>query len=438
MATEPPQTQTQALPLIAGFAADAPFAWHEGRRLTQGAFVAQAQRLADALPDTPYLLNLCDDRYRFMLAFAAACLRGQTNLLPSGASAAAIEAARVAYPQCTRIDNARVDAALAGTGAGVAAAAPLIDARHPAAVLFTSGSTGAPQAQAKHWAAMAAIGAHLRARLLPAGGAQIVATVPPQHMYGLETTVLMPLAGAGTVHGGRPFFPQDVAQALAAVPAPRVLVTTPVHLRALIESGTALPPLQFVLSATAPLSAELAARIEHDWAAPVHEIYGCTEAGSMATRRTTAGAHWQLLSGLRLRLEDGAASVEASHLPEPVPLQDRIEDDGAAGFRLLGRNADLLKVAGKRASLSELSARLLAVPGVQDAVIFSVGDGEAARPAALVVAPDVPEAVILQALAAQIDPVFLPRPLRRVAQLPRNELGKLPRALLLELLERSR
>ena len=158
----------------------------------------------------------------------------------------------------------------------------------------------------------------------------------------------------------------------------------------------------------------------------------------MATRRTTAGAHWQLLSGLRLRLEDGAASVEASHLPEPVPLQDRIEDDGAAGFRLLGRNADLLKVAGKRASLSELSARLLAVPGVQDAVIFSVGDGEAARPAALVVAPDVPEAVILQALAAQIDPVFLPRPLRRVAQLPRNELGKLPRALLLELLERSR
>lgn len=432
------ESSRAALPLIAGFCATAPFAWHDGRLVSQGAFVAQAQQLAAALPDAPYLLNLCDDRYRFMLAFAAACLRGRTNLLPSGASAAAIEAARAAYPQSARIDNSGVDAALAGTDAGTADAAPLIGATHLAAVLFTSGSTGVPQAQAKHWAAMATIGAHLRERLLPAGAAHIVATVPPQHMYGLETTLLMPLAGAGAVHGGRPFFPQDVAQALAAVPAPRVLVTTPVHLRALIESATPLPPLAFVLSATAPLSAELATRIEQQWAAPVLEIYGCTEAGSMATRRTTAGAHWQLLSGLRLRLDDGAATVEADHLPEPVALQDRIEDDGAAGFRLLGRNADLLKVAGKRASLGELTAKLLAVPGVQDAVIFSVGDGEAARPAALVVAPELAEAAILQALSREIDPVFLPRPLRRVAQLPRNELGKLPRALLLQLLEQGK
>jgi acyl-coenzyme A synthetase/AMP-(fatty) acid ligase len=34
-----------------------------------------------------------------------------------------------------------------------------------------------------------------------------------------------------------------------------------------------------------------------------------------------------------------------------------------------------------------------------------------------------------------VDPVFLPRPLRLVDALPRNETGKLPRAALLRLLQ---
>ena len=57
------------------------------------------------------------------------------------------------------------------------------------------------------------------------------------------------------------------------------------------------------------------------------------------------------------------------------------------------------------------------------------------RIAALVVAPDVDDASILRALRGRVDPVFLPRPLRRVAALPRNETGKLPRAELLRLLQ---
>ena len=56
------------------------------------------------------------------------------------------------------------------------------------------------------------------------------------------------------------------------------------------------------------------------------------------------------------------------------------------------------------------------------------------RPAALVVAPGLDEHSILEALRASVDPAFLPRPLRLVARLPRNEVGKLPRALLRELL----
>ncbi|MNV97436.1 hypothetical protein D3C71_1925560 [compost metagenome] len=56
------------------------------------------------------------------------------------------------------------------------------------------------------------------------------------------------------------------------------------------------------------------------------------------------------------------------------------------------------------------------------------------RIAALVVAPQREEADILRDLRLLVDPVFLPRPLRKVAVLPRNETGKLPRDAVLALL----
>jgi acyl-coenzyme A synthetase/AMP-(fatty) acid ligase len=56
------------------------------------------------------------------------------------------------------------------------------------------------------------------------------------------------------------------------------------------------------------------------------------------------------------------------------------------------------------------------------------------RIAALAVAPGLDAEAILQTLRAGMDPVFLPRPLRCVDALPRNDTGKLPRAALLALL----
>ena len=50
------------------------------------------------------------------------------------------------------------------------------------------------------------------------------------------------------------------------------------------------------------------------------------------------------------------------------------------------------------------------------------------------VAPTSCAQAILAALRTQVDPVFLPRRLRCVGELPRNETGKLPRELLAALL----
>ena len=86
----------------------------------------------------------------------------------------------------------------------------------------------------------------------------VIATVPPQHMYGMEMSVLLPMLGDVAVHGARPFFPGDIAAALRDAPRPPLLVTTPVHLRTLVESEVTLPPLAAIATATAPLPQALA------------------------------------------------------------------------------------------------------------------------------------------------------------------------------------
>src|SRR5690606_4385807 len=80
----------------------------------------------------------------------------------------------------------------------------------------------------------------------------ILATVPSQHMYGMETCVLLPLLGPYAVACERPLFPQDLAATLARLPAPVILVTTPVHLRSFVDAGLDYFPPALIVSATAP------------------------------------------------------------------------------------------------------------------------------------------------------------------------------------------
>ena len=106
-------------------------------------------------------------------------------------------------------------------------------------------------------------------------------------------------------------------------------------------------------------------------------------------------------------------------------------------FRWLGRAQDMINIAGKRGSLADLNHRLQAIPGVVDGVIF-LPDENSPRLAALVVAPDLEAAEILAQLRPDIEPAFLPRPLYRVPELPRQETGKLARNKLVELYAKIR
>ncbi|HET8818464.1 MAG TPA: AMP-binding protein [Xanthomonadaceae bacterium] len=427
-------------------------AFDGGGAVTAATFVRHVHGVVARLRDVPFahgscVVNLCEDRYRFLVALCAVALRGQATLLPPSRAPAAVDEVLAGNAGAWSIGDSEPglpaprhwclpDQLPEADG----------DPFHPAddslaVVGFTSGSTGAPQPQPKRWGSFRDSTAQNIAALRGLWASDtppfVVATVPPQHMYGMELSVLLPLLGDAAVHAARPLFPADVARALADARAPRLLVTTPVHLRALLGAGIALPPLAGIVSATAPLSPELAAAAESRFGCEVRELFGSTETCIVAARRTARDPAWTPLPGVAFHPRPDGTLVSAPHLDGPTRLADLVELQPDGRFLLRGRHADLVEIAGKRASLADLTRRLLAVPGVEDGVVLQLdaaGPDGVRRIAALVVAPDINESAILAALRVGIDPVFLPRPLRRVAGLPRNETGKLPRSLLLDLL----
>lgn len=427
------------LPLVAAVEADSPIAWYRQRPVSRTAFLADVQRVAGHLPPARYALNLCEDRYLFLVAFVAAAVCGQTSLLPTSRVPVAIAETVAQFPDSHRLDDHGLTAWLDAMDGGWIEGGDLwLPADHVMAIAFTSGSTGRQHSHAKRWGELVA-GARLaehRFGFALTAGTTVVATVPPQHMYGLETSVMLPLTLPVAMHAGRPLLPEEVIATLASVPAPRVLVTTPVHLRVFAEARASWPSLALVISATAPLSPILARAAEEVLAAPVMEIYGCTEVGSIASRRTVNDEAWTPYDGFSVTDN----WVCADHLPERVRLNDAVDVAADGRFILRGRRQDMVNIAGKRTSLAYLNRVLSEIDGVEDGA-FVMPEEAGERPvrlAALVVAPDRDRREVLSALAQRIDPIFLPRPLLLVDRLPRNDFGKLRREALLDLVRTAK
>jgi acyl-coenzyme A synthetase/AMP-(fatty) acid ligase len=429
------------------------FAYRAGAPVVVSQFLADVRRLVRLFPASRHVLNACTDRYHFTVGLAAALVSGRVSLLPSShapqmmhqLSAFAPDAIcltdgadggsalpRLLYPRAG--GNAKAKHAAA---AAALYAVPQIDAAQLAAYVFTSGSTGTPLPYRKSFGPLMGCmreGAR-RLGLTDAARWAILATVPPQHMYGFESSVLLALACGHALCAERPFYPADIAAALEQLPRPRALVTTPVHLRALLVSGVELPAADLVLCSTAPLAQQLAAEAERRFEARLLEIYGSTETGQIALRRPTHAAEWRLWSSVSLEREADGSRARGGHIEQPTLLPDVLEMTGPDTFLLHGRVSDLVNIAGKRSSLAYLNHQLNSIPGVEDGAFFHAAETPGshtgvARVAACVVAPALDAARLLEALRERVDAVFLPRPLLFVARLPRNDTGKLPLAAL--------
>lgn len=443
-------------PLLTHDRADRAVSWRLGAPITVARFLSDARRLAAAFPEGRHVLNACADRYRFAVGLAAALIGERISLLPPALTPEMVRQIRTFAPDMFCLTDqphsldvpqvawADVMAQEAGTEPprGDVFEIPGITASRAAAIVFTSGSTGVPVAHRKTWGGLVQSVRAGAQRLGLHDGRRhtIVATVAPQHMFGFESTVLMALQTGAALAASHPFYPVDVCAELASAPRPSLLVTTPIHLKALLASGLDVPPLELVLSATAPMPPQLALAVEERLKAPLLEIYGSTETGQIASRRTTESPHWRLFPGVSLLARDGGTWASGGHVEPAVTLADEVELLDEERFLLHGRTADLVNIAGKRSSLGYLNHQLNALPGVVDGAFF-MPDDEAGRDTvtrlvAFVVAPGMERAQLLAALRERIDAVFLPRPIVMIDALPRNSTGKLPREALQALARR--
>lgn len=398
--------------------------------------MAEAKALAAKLPDHQHVINLHSDRYRYLRAFCAAIIAGQCTLMPPNRQPNTIRQLQELYP----------DSYLVGEGGVEPTFTNATDTRMPdiadeqlCAIAFTSGTTGTPKPNRKFWRTLRE-GTKGNMRLLLGDAPEhmnAVATVPPQHMWGMEMSIMLPMFADIAISDKTPFYPQDIADAISELPPPVMLVSSPIHLEALLRSGVKPVGLERILTATAPLSRELAVSLENAFSTSVLDVFGCSESGILARRNTSTEELWSYADFFDFDVSPEGVTIRADHLSEDVLMPDIIELVGEGQYRWLGRQADMVNIAGKRGSLVDINHRLREVPGVVDGVVFA-REEQPDRLAALVVAPGVEPSDILKDLKDRVEPAFLPRPMYKVDMLPRQETGKIAVKVVQDMFNRIR
>ena len=425
---------------------------------TWGEFAADVASFRSLIATPTHICNMFPGRYDFMVGFAAALLNDQITVLPSSAASEAIIAAQKDARHTIMLGDAVSDVEIGERIAQVPRDGSSIDPAETVLALgrsnaevhvFTSGSTKQPLKHVKNWAALAG-GAALTEKILhdlgsSPGTCAIIGTTPHQHMYGLEATILTGLAFGHCVYEKTVFYPADLESAVTLardVGFERlVLVSSPAHLKYLEPVILATPQICCVVSATAPLSSVQASRLEARGDLPVLEIYGTTETGSLAERRTVQTDEWEPLDGFVLEEHSQGCMANASYLPAPVLLGDAIELTSNGRFRLRGRLGDMVSIAGKRTNLAALNAILLETKEIRDGIVLrhATDDGDVI---AVVVVLD-QEAGITEAEARtairrefrkHVDPIFLPKRIGFTDMLARSKTGKITKSELKSLM----
>ncbi|MBW8305515.1 MAG: beta-hydroxyacyl-ACP dehydratase, partial [Thiobacillus sp.] len=187
------------LPLVAHHRHDAIMAWRGNTPVSVRQFLGEVEHVARQLPPGRHVLNLCGDRYHFTVALAACVVSGRVSLLPSTHTPEMVRQMQRIAPDifCIVDQDAGADLPTFRYPESMPVVAnptiPEIECAQVVAQVFTSGSTGVPVPHVKRWGSLVR---NVRAEAQRLGiGADhaVLGTVPPQHMYGLESTVLMPL-----------------------------------------------------------------------------------------------------------------------------------------------------------------------------------------------------------------------------------------------------
>ncbi|MEL0585699.1 MAG: AMP-binding protein [Candidatus Thiodiazotropha sp. (ex. Lucinoma kazani)] len=352
-----------------------PVAYNNGCLITYKELLNDVAYLVKYLPRQQYQTNLCENRYKFLVGLLAALTLNQIVLLPPNRAKLEIENIEkqhgpsyrlVDNPQDIDGDNYYLYDQLSESCTNSQSESRISFPTHQTAIkLYTSGTTGTPISHVKTWGMLykGALLTGKRMGLHKIHSFAALATVPPQHMYGLEASIMLPVVWNGIITSWKPFMPEDISDYAAELSYPLILATTPLHISSCVKVKLRITNVIKIVSATAPFSQTLAKQIRNLFSAEINEIYGTTETGAIATRNTAETDTWTLLPGMVIQPAHDSFLVDIPHYDIPIMLHDRLEIVDDSNFNLLGRNSDMIKIAGKRASLGPVNTNFVIILG---------------------------------------------------------------------------
>jgi len=299
--------------------------------------------------------------------------------------------------------------------------------------LFTGGSTGKPRLWPKTVKNIfSEVCYHIDKHAITAED-RFAVTVPPNHIYGLLFSVLIPFVSSAGIVSGTVTFPREIIRALKEHRA-TILVSVPMHYKALCSNPIPNHTLRLALSSAGVLDQTDNERFCSQNHIGILEIYGSTETGGIAFRcRADGDAAFSPFDPIDVKIADDKIYVRSDYISPNLSLEpdgyfqtgDCGRDLGKNRFELLGRSDAIAKIGGKRVDLSEIREKIMQLKEVRDAVILTrpVPAGREAEIAA-VIEGDIPASSVRSYLAEHLEPYARPRRYRIVPRIPKNRLGK--------------
>lgn len=471
MSDSTPDTLASLARMVAARPAGFVVGWRAGRAVCNAEFLrrmAAWRALLNRTAGRNFALYM-DDSIEFGAALLGAWQAGKTIWLTSDTLAASCTAlAHVVdgflgdFPtEWQPLLPAAADENEAGAAAGYA----VLASDFAALVVHTSGSTGAAQAIPKRLMQLSNEVATLETQFgAQLGGADVIATVSHQHIYGLLFKVLWPLTAGRAIHARSQNFPEELLPLLSARPC--ILVASPAHLKRLPDHlpwSAAASCLRAVFSSGGPLPAAVADATGSLLGQVPIEVYGSSETGGIAWRQRTTGADesWLPLPRIEWRVavntnadegvEASLLEIRSPHLADAdwMRMADCVEPHGAGRFLLKGRSDRIVKIEEKRISLTAIEALLAASEWVAEVRVLVCDDasGQRQRLAAFIVlsaqgqnllaAEGKPalNAGLKNLLVDAIEAVALPRRWRYLEHMPLDAQGKTTHTMLRALLD---
>ena len=308
------------------------------------------------------------------------------------------------------------------------------DPDEPFLRLFTGGSTGKPKVWSKSPRNLFAEAFYLKEKFALSNKDLFIATVPPYHIYGLLFSVLVPLVAHARVLPDIYTFPQEIIFTINKHKA-SVLVSVPIHYRALKVDNLPTPSLKVAFSSSGVLNRSDGLHFLKKTGLGITEIYGSTETGGIAARNISEYkdswkvfdiVNWKL-TGSRLSVKSDFASPEMERDADGFCLTgDEAREDKDNRFVLLGRADGIVKVAGKRVDLLDIQNKIKTLTTVSDAVVVALPKEKGRESViAAVIACDLTETHVKKLLMDMLEPYAVPRRVKIVSSIARTATGKI-------------